>query len=600
MGVGASASATAGIFGSEGLMDSEMMMAAGGRRYRSQPRGPWSFLYGHQNPKHHRVGGNINNGKKSFIRKTAFEYAQRPRAQDNLDSSSGNLDDEFEGGHDVGIEVGIDENEIEYEEENVDPISTTESSQGLNPKKTYVDIWNEGPDLLSEEDYIDLEDGFTVISKGRSSRRLQTLDDRMDPETKYLTYLPDSGISNQFQGMLRAMMLAKTLGRTLILPPITASNQHDYYNSDDSDDKDISQQNQLWSSFFELDTFKQLTGVKVVEFQDLGNLDQITFSTQEKLKCHITCGVGSLRPLDSTAKEFVRQWKFDLSLSQLGVDTDKLNELTSALKGQDKEHLLCISNAYNIVVPENEEWNLFGRHLYFNPTFEGVFSKTLQGLNEKNTQREMSRQHQYISDKNSGRAIQSSEEYVSTAEQYSEPRVNKLQLNDNNDSYDHGLINSAIIPNIKKLYRNAIDVQSQVTTAYGPYISIHARRGDYVDYCQQHFRHALQSCLPTTYELASMLYTVLQADPTLKGLPVYVSTDENRTEELDEFRAMGWHVLDHQAMGSKELLGVFGPMMMDQIFMAKAQVLIGVRTSAFSRLGANRQEDWYGRRAVFM
>ncbi|KAF9348891.1 hypothetical protein BGX26_012747 [Mortierella sp. AD094] len=562
------------------------MMATGGRRYKAHARGPWSFLYGHKKSKHHRVeeDGLQEDGNEVYG-EDASEYADESEGQDVMESS-----ESFE-------------NEMnEFEEDDVeDLMPTTGKSLKPTPQEAYVDIWNESSDLLSDDDYIELEDDYVVLSKGEDYRRRQTLYGRMDPDTKYMTYLPDSGLSNQFHGMLRAMMLAKSLGRTLILPPITVSNYYYDYNNESDDDEDKSQQNQPWSSYFELDTFKYLTGVKVVELQDLRDPDRVTVSPQESLKCQITGGVGSLRPLDSTAKEFVKQWKFDLSLTQLRTETSELDELTSALRSQDKEKLLCISNAYSFIVPKNDEWDLFGRYLYFSPAIEGAFSRVLQRLKERDMQRQMSHERLHSTDYYRNQPQQQPERSASTTEQHSKATANKIQHNDNNDFYDHGRINSAVIP-INKLYRNIVpsDDKNKVSPPHGPYISIHARRGDYIDYCQQQFQHDLQSCLPTTQELASTLHNIILSDPSLKGLPVYVSTNEDRPEELDEFRALGWQVLDHQAMGSKEQLGVFGPMMMDQIFMAKAQVLIGVRTSAFSKVGANRLEDWYGRRAVFM
>ncbi|KAG0002885.1 hypothetical protein BGZ80_009878 [Entomortierella chlamydospora] len=586
-----------GIFGSEGLlMDSEVMIATGGRRYKAHARGPWSFLYGHQKSNHHRVGeeGSREDENEAYGG-DASRYEDESERQEVMESSESveNEMNEFEE-EDYGLgetEVSGGRSEFDFEEDDVEDLTpTTEKSLKPIPQETYVDNWNEGSDLLSDE-YIELEDDYIPLPRGDDYRRRQSLNGRMDPDTKYMTYLPDSGLSNQFHGMLRAMMLAKSLCRTLILPPITVSNYYYDYNKDSDDDEDKSQQNQPWSSYFELETFKYLTGVKIVELQDLRDPNQVSVSPQEGLKCQITSGVGSLRPLDSTAKEFVKQWKFDLSLTQLRTETSELDELVSALEGQD-EKLLCISNAYNIIVSEDDEWDLFGRYLYFSPKFEGAFSRVLQGLNEEGMQRQVSHQQ----------PEQQPEGSASTTEQRSDAIASKIQHNDNNDFYDHGRINSAIIPNINKLYRDLISRsdKNKASPLHGPYISIHAKRGDHIDYCQQHFQHDLRSCLPTTQELASTLHNIILSDPSLKGLPVYVSTNEDRPEELDEFRALGWQVLNHQEMGSKKQLGVFGPMMMDQIFMAKAQLLIGVRTSAFSKVGANRVEDWYARRAVFM
>ncbi|KAG0359687.1 hypothetical protein BGZ54_009861 [Gamsiella multidivaricata] len=456
------------------------------------------------------------------------------------------------------------QNEGDMEEEDL----VMEAGRGrATPQEAYADIWKESPDPLSEDDYLELENNYVVASRIEETHQQQSIRSRLGRDTQYMMYLPDADMTNQFHSMVRAIMLAKSLGRTLILPPITVS-----------PGQDNSQRNQPWSDFFDLETFMYLTGAKVVELQTLREPDSLPM-TAEPLQCHITCGVGSLRPVDATAKEFLKQWKFDLSMIQpeddIEINSSEFSELAPALKKLASEHLLCITNAYNMVVPKKEDWNLYGRYFYFTPDVGKHFQRTVYQLSERSTQ-------------------------------YQQHHRAKIQNDDVKDFYNGDLVSSAIAPNTD-LYRDAHPAGTDFhannnnnPTTTRPYISIHARRGEYIEFCQQHFQYALQSCLPTTQELASTLHDILVANPSLRGLPVFVSTDEDRPEELTEFRALGWHVLDHKAIGTRERMGAFGPMMMDQMFMAQAQVFLGVRTSASSRLGAHRQEDWYGRKAVFM
>ncbi|KAF9143656.1 hypothetical protein BGX30_015116 [Mortierella sp. GBA39] len=254
---------------------------------------------------------------------------------------------------------------------------------------------------------------------------------------RYFTYMPFAGISNQFYGMLRAMSIARALDRTLILPPITSSSH------------DKSRQNQAWSEFFDLDEFRRRTGLKVIEYQDLR--DRGSFrgptgvqesgssvgaswipprveeaSTGEAAKaissadkrgrggrryqhslgtgtsvvdmtmpCYVTCGFGSKRDLDFTAKAFVRQWGFQykemLPKSQspspstpAPVDNSPIDQtrdfdrIVGALQDDSlkEEGFLCISNTYKIqispVIPASSavdsiEWHEFGQHLLFQP-----------------------------------------------------------------------------------------------------------------------------------------------------------------------------------------------------------------------------------------
>ncbi|KAG0272946.1 hypothetical protein BGZ95_011254 [Linnemannia exigua] len=456
---------------------------------------------------------------------------------------------------------------------------------GATPQEAYIDIWNEGGDILSEEDFLELEEDYHTMTKAASSlqqqQQQQSFVRSLDPNTKYMTYLPYAGLTNQFYGMLRAIMVAKSLGRTLILPPITASGHGK------------SKQNQPWSDYFDIDAFMQLTGVDVIELKDLRKVDKV--SAMESLTCHITCGVGSLRPLDFTAKEFLRQWKFDLSMTQREIETTEFNEIVPTLRSQESEHMLCITNGYKIAIPNKEDWDLYGRYFYFTPVVERFFSMALEKLSSRN---HLQQQHRFYDSDFQDRNYQHQQQSSGSGDN-NESGQRLQQLNDfdqridtNDTPYDR--MNSALSTDSPPSSHHG------VVPPHGPFISIHARRGDFIDYCQQQFPYALSSCLPTTQELASTLNDLLVSDPSLRGLPVYVSTNEDRSEELAEFKAMGWQILEDSFLGASERLGEFGPMMMDQMFMSQAQTLIGVRTSTFSRVGAYRQEDWFGRRAVLM
>lgn len=515
---------------------------------------------------------------------------------DEMDSGSNN--DEENGGEAEEF-FEDDEYEMDGTSEGDDGEDATEDEDdlllgltpGATPQEAYIDIWNEGSDILSEDDFLELEEDYHLVTKTGGSRQ-QSLDRSLDPNTKYMTYLPYAGLTNQFYGMLRAIMVAKSLGRTLILPPITASSH------------DKSMQNQPWSDYFDLDTFMQLTGVDVVELKDLRRADR--FSAIESLNCHITCGFGSLRPLDFTAKEFLRQWKFDLSTTQLEIETTEFNELVPALRTQENEQMLCITNGYKIAVPKKEEWDLYGRYFYFNPAVDRFFSAALEKLSARNHLQQQ--QRLYKSEQNRNQQQQEDSLELDEEKQQQQQHHNDFdqRVDTNDQPYEH--MNSALSTDTRHYNNNnninnpnaAAPSSHGVAPPSDSYISIHARRGDFIDYCQQQFPHALSSCLPTTQELASRLNDLLVSDPSLRGLPVYVSTNEDRSEELAEFRSMGWQVLEDSFLGASERLGVFGSMMMDQVFMAQAQTLIGVRTSAFSRVGVYRQEDWYGRRAVLM
>lgn len=431
----------------------------------------------------------------------------------------------------------VDENEAE------DNSLAVEVDAPWSPRQeAYIDIRG-GSDPVLGNGYIKLEDDMGV-STADESHWQQLFNLRLAPGIQYMTFVPDAGWTNQLHGVLRAVMVAKSLGRTLILPPITAVSQG----------SDQSPKSQRWSSFFDLETFMRLTGTRVVDIQDLHDHDHDhTPITSENSKCYITNGVGSLRPLDSTAKAFLTQYRFEMFRNELKVETRDLGELLPVLKDLESEHLLCITDAFNIAVPKGEEWSMYGRYLYFAPAVERFYDKALEQLIEQNLRQRLHRQH-----RDTKRLLETGR---------LEGEANGPVLDGHPDPND-------------PLTNNRIRAR------HGAYIAIHARRDeDHIDYCQQQFQHALSSCLPTSQELASTLHDLLVADPSLRAMPVIVSTNENRAEELAEFRALGWEILDHQHMRTREQLGVFGPMMIDQLFMAHAQVLIGMKPSVLSRIG---------------
>ncbi|GJJ78011.1 peptide-O-fucosyltransferase [Entomortierella parvispora] len=342
----------------------------------------------------------------------------------------------------------------------------------------------------------------------------------LDPEdsTKYLTYLPYAGITNQFYGILRGVEVARATGRTLIIPPITASSH------------DKSKQNQPWSKFLDLERFSKLANVKVVEFHKLRNAEQTEI---HELKCGITCGFGSKRTIDFTAKGFLKQWKMNVTLEALPKDAGDLKTISSMLNTRSEEKYLCISNTYKILVEDRSEWERFGQHLHFTEELEEFTREFLD----------------------------------------------------------------------RQLKRPEPVLDPKTKTVVSPpheYLAIHVRRGDFVPYCQTNFKGPkLIHCLPSTEQVAERIDAVqtrLKAErgtPDMLPLPVFVATNEKEPEELKKFAELGWLTLDHSTMGTAEALGVFGPMMVDQVLMAHAQALVGIQMSTFSRVGALRQRDWH-------
>ncbi|KAF9946374.1 hypothetical protein BGZ72_000379 [Mortierella alpina] len=352
-----------------------------------------------------------------------------------------------------------------------------------------------------------------------------------DDHTRYLTYLPFAGISNHFYSMIRSMEVARALNRTLIIPPITSSVH------------DKSGKNQPWSRFLDLDRLMDLQQTKVIELHQLKPQYRIE---HEVLQCHITCGFGSRRTLDHTARRFLEQWRFNLSTTPFLYEQDDDTLLETIVSGLLEEPLrnrkfLCISNGFRIHIEGGKEWPHFGQHLHFTDELETFVQHILDEM-----------------------------------------------LDDQDD--DTGLV---------------VNSRESTPSHHHRYIVVHARRGDFLSYCVHRFTgEELEQCQPSTEALAARV-TREQAklNPTLdpsKDLPVLVTTNELREEELKHFSDLGWHLLDHKRLRTVETLGVFGPMMADQVLLAHAEVLISSRFSTFSRIGAKRQKDWHRHAVEYM
>ncbi|KAG0205233.1 hypothetical protein BGX28_003094 [Mortierella sp. GBA30] len=380
-----------------------------------------------------------------------------------------------------------------------------------------------------------------------------------EDQDQYLLYIPFAGLGNQFYGLIRSLEVARALGRTLIIPPITSSVH------------DKSGQNQPWSRFLDLDRFMSLQETKVIELHQLKDAER---SGYDLLQCHITCGFGSRRTIEHTAHQFLKQWKFNLTLTPF-LDDDGHNDnhnndnsndhndhsdhdLETIVSGLQQPHLrdrkfICISNTFRITAKGRNEWSDFGRHLHFTDELESFV-----------------------------------QEFLDRTLGFVDDAVEKTT----------DLMTAPLPPPPSS---------SSPSPFRHQFIVVHARRGDFLSYCNNRFSDSgqlLNKCLPSTTELAARVSgEQARLNPTMdpsKNLPVFVATNEVRPEELQSFADLGWRRLDHIKMRTVEFLGVFGPMMVDQVLMAHADVLVSSQFSTFSRVGAKRQRDWHGHTTDYM
>ncbi|KAG0021915.1 hypothetical protein BGZ82_011170 [Podila clonocystis] len=328
----------------------------------------------------------------------------------------------------------------------------------------------------------------------------------LDPSTKYLSFLPFAGLTNQFIGVEIAAYIALRLNRTLLVPPII-SNTHDHDNT-----------HQSWSRYFDFKRFSNLTGIPVVEWDTIRPLNAAQTRvgreralggahTEEwqalstNMTCQIIYGYGKPeKVINTSAQYFVYHFFLNLifqSPPPLGPGAivydhtqyakDELNpqslvimeDLIERYSGF-QDQMLLLSHTFKIKDPQNRYWRTIGQHLHFEPLLA----------------------------------------------KYARERV----MNEIRD--DSGA-------KLEKVVDPESADQEQVDRI--PYIAIHLRRGDIMSKCAPGEER-------THCEVPISSYAeVVERERARRKhkWPVVVTTDSDSIEELEEMESLGWHRIDH-------------------------------------------------------
>ncbi|KAF9581484.1 hypothetical protein BGW38_001476 [Lunasporangiospora selenospora] len=344
-----------------------------------------------------------------------------------------------------------------------------------------------------------------------------------------------------------AAYLAQQLDRVLIMPPIT-TNSHDKHNS-----------NQRWSDFFDLPKFTELTGVRVVEWNDVRPMtaEQIEVgraqvrmgkksyepweAIAEDLPCQIIYGFGDSERLHTTELTFARQFLFrprfirppprnpktivhdrhkigakdNLNMDDIVTIEDLVGRYEDAA-----DHLLFLSHSYKLKDPSGRQsWFKVGQYFHFRAHVLAFASELIQ----------------------------------TRAPQTKGPSMR--------------------------------------------YIAIHLRRGDIWQKCRQETMEERMACLtPLSYyaEVVDKVRASLGQD-----MPVIVTTDSDSEEDFKTMEELKWARLDHASYSTESRLGIFGPAMVDAVILAEADVMVGTYVSSMSRVAARRQKSWHDRVALY-
>ncbi|KAF9955168.1 hypothetical protein BGZ72_003975 [Mortierella alpina] len=447
----------------------------------------------------------------------------------------------------------------------------------------------------------------------------------LDPETKYLSFLPFAGLTNQFIGLEAAAFAAKQLNRTLIIPPII-SNTHDHENT-----------HQRWSQFLDLPRFTELTGIQVIEWDTVRPLshadhqigkEQALWGARhqkteteawskvaQNVTCQIIYGYGA-PDLDVNISARYFAWHFLFRLifvkppakkpetpvydrTKVAPDNRHVGDLvvmddlvaryrdyddktTGRLHSQEHDlqqdyQILFLSNTFKIKDPfhNNRYWLEVGRHLHFVPQ---LMEYATMRVNQE-----------VASDKGIEPVPNNDPEEDETKARVHTSSGVESEIQRQQDPEDLQQEEAEVTHTA-----NITAPQTRV-----PHIAVHLRRGDIFKKCSEKDR---ASCLLpfSMYEEAVERARVaaVKAGET-SHLPVIVTTDTDSEDDFKKIQELGWHRLDHDKYDTKQTWGSFGPAMVDAGILAHADVFVGSGKSTMSRIAAARQQSWYHRETLY-
>ncbi|KAF9087097.1 hypothetical protein BGX29_008463 [Mortierella sp. GBA35] len=436
----------------------------------------------------------------------------------------------------------------------------------------------------------------------------------LDPNTKYLSFMPFAGITNQFIALQGAAFAAKRLNRTLIIPPII-SNTHDHENT-----------HQPWSQFFDLPRFTELTGVPVLEWSDVRPLDPLQYQLgvdyaarygrgpraqewnelAQNITCQIVYGYGA-PDLDINISARYFMWHFLMrpnfvrpppkkpetpvynrtKIARDNVHEDDLVVMEDLLArysdyedpvGEDGQpSILFMADMFNIKDPFHYDrfWLEAGRFFHFLP--EVIQYARILVHDETNNDHIHNALDDLIQ-----QAVPIPIEPVAQEQEQEQEELDGVE-----EDYARLTVGS------QELFETA---ESLIRS---PYIAIHMRRGDIWKKCSS-VNRAVCIIPFDLYEeaVARARQTALQAG-IHEHLPVIVTTDSESEEDFQTIRDLGWHRLDHSVHGTAEKWGFFGPAVIDAVILAYSEVFVGSAKSTMTKVAALRQRAWWGRTALY-
>ncbi|KAH8099351.1 hypothetical protein BXZ70DRAFT_894911 [Cristinia sonorae] len=129
-----------------------------------------------------------------------------------------------------------------------------------------------------------------------------------------------------------------------------------------------------------------------------------------------------------------------------------------------------------------------------------------------------------------------------------------------------------------------------------PYITVHARHGDFKGWCWE--AEKPEDCFAPLPVIARRVKEVQEEIRTRKGIDipdahVIMTSDEKDEAWWAEVKAMGWIRVDHDALDTVQQHGRWYPVILDAAIQSNGLGFVGTDRSTFSILSMRRVKDWH-------
>ncbi|KAI1318007.1 hypothetical protein EDD11_007390 [Mortierella claussenii] len=481
--------------------------------------------------------------------------------------------------------------------------------------------------------------GNNIMNENEDEEEEESIDDKRVVSNmssgRYFGYLPMGGGNNQFVSLQKAAVLAKDLKRTLVLPPISPNTHIPVWAGP------------RYSQFYDLERFTQKSGISIIEWHDIKQApEQVSkdftrhwqdFS--EDLPCIPNAGIGisDTSLYDKFRPQFLLKYKMTIAPgdttegksrdynyardvlvkdSQIPAATDSGVDNDDA-QNVDPNMWKCLTCPYFLSGGDlgARTWSEVGVHLRFNDETEAMVDDILDILLGP------------VTEPVSVSAKEDEKEEKEKEEKEEEER--EMQAEEDNVS----VLSSSLS---RRPFR-----------PHPEFIIIHLRRGDIVNKCPAGMSE--KDCIVQIEAIAEKVEeiekgrrqsamdksrsqsskdVVEEKEFVYERLPVLVTTNEKRAEELEKLDRLGWILLDHgdevaedemkttaeekdgkdvmrpprkvKKLGTMSRLGPWYPPMLDAVLLTRGTYLIGMGNSRMSILATQRGAAWHGHHTMLM